>query len=133
MQRNGTLRRPPGWPALAALALIIVVTAARPSESPLLAECARAMSTMNAAMMSAMRVTSRGDADADFVAVMMPHHEGAIAMAQAELQYGRNEQLRRLAQEIIVTQQQEIVAMRMAKTLPLSNDSPPRIPSDTPK
>jgi hypothetical protein len=45
---------------------------------------------------------------------MTPHHQGAIDMAQAELRYGRNEQLRRLAQEIIVTQQQEIAVMRLA-------------------
>ena len=61
-----------------------------------------------------MNVTPSGDADADFVAMMVPHHEGAIEMARAELRYGRNEQLRRMAQEIIVTQQQEIAAMRLA-------------------
>src|SRR5215831_9212046 len=65
-------------------------------------------------MMTAMDVTPTGDADADFVAMMIPHHQGAIAMAQAELKAGRNEQLRRLAQEIIVTQQQEIAVMRLA-------------------
>ena len=62
----------------------------------------------------AMAVGPSGDADRDFVALMIPHHEGAIAMAQAELRYGKNEQLRRMAQEIVVTQQQEITAMRMA-------------------
>jgi len=61
-----------------------------------------------------MAVGPSGDADRDFVALMIPHHEGAIAMAQAELRYGKNEQLRRMAQEIVVTQQQEITAMRMA-------------------
>jgi uncharacterized protein (DUF305 family) len=62
----------------------------------------------------AMAVGPSGDADRDFVALMIPHHEGAIAMAQAELRYGKNEQLRRMAQEIVVTQQQEIAAMRLA-------------------
>jgi uncharacterized protein (DUF305 family) len=57
--------------------------------------------------------------DTDFVAMMAPHHQGAIDMAQAELRYGHNEQLRRLAQEIIVTQQQEIVAMRLALGHPI--------------
>jgi len=52
--------------------------------------------------------------DRDFVAIMIPHHESAIAMAKAELRYGKNEQLRRMAQEIVVTQQQEIAAMRLA-------------------
>jgi uncharacterized protein (DUF305 family) len=65
-------------------------------------------------MMAAMVVKPSGDIDKDFVALMVPHHEGAIAMALAMLRFGHNEQLRRLAQEIIVTQQQEIAAMRLA-------------------
>jgi uncharacterized protein (DUF305 family) len=87
-----------------------LLIAARRGESPFLAECRAAMATM----MTGMRIPSRGDADADFAAMMIPHHEGAIAMARSELKYGTNPQLRRLAQEIIITQQQEIVAMRMA-------------------
>ena len=67
-----------------------------------------------AKMMAVMDVRPSGNVDADFVAMMVPHHQGAIDMAQAELRYGRNEQLRRLAQEIIVTQQEEIAAMRVA-------------------
>ncbi|PYP56732.1 MAG: DUF305 domain-containing protein [Gemmatimonadetes bacterium] len=65
-------------------------------------------------MMKAMAIRPSGDVDRDFVAMMVPHHESAIAMAQAELRYGKNEQLRRMAQEIVVTQQQEIAAMRLA-------------------
>jgi uncharacterized protein (DUF305 family) len=45
---------------------------------------------------------------------MIPHHQGAVDMAVLELRYGKNEQLRRIAQEIIVDQQQEITAMRLA-------------------
>jgi len=67
-----------------------------------------------AKMMADMTVASTGDVDADFAATMIPHHQGAIEMAQAELRYGRNERLRRIAQEIIVTQQQEIEAMKYA-------------------
>src|SRR3569833_2597233 len=65
-------------------------------------------------MMAAMAVTPTGDVDKDFVATMVPHHQGAIEMAQAELRYGHNEQLRRLAQEIIVAQTQEIAVMHQA-------------------
>jgi len=65
-------------------------------------------------MMAEMAIKPSGDADRDFVSMMAPHHQGAIDMAQTELRYGHNEQLRRLSQEIIVDQQQEIVAMRMA-------------------
>ena len=65
-------------------------------------------------MMRDMTVQPSGDVDRDFVAMMAPHHQGAIDMAVAYLRYGSNEQLRRLAQEIIVTQQQEIAVMRLA-------------------
>ena len=59
------------------------------------------------------RYKPTGDVDADFVAMMVPHHQGAIDMALTVLRYGRNPQLRRLAQEIIVTQQEEIAVMRL--------------------
>jgi hypothetical protein len=84
--------------------------AASPDEAPFLAENDAAM----AKMMRAMNIEPSGDVDHDFVAMMVAHHQGAIDMAQAELRYGRNERLRRLAQEIIVTQQQEIAVMRLA-------------------
>jgi len=53
-----------------------------------------------------------GDPDHDFAAMMIPHHQGAIDMAKAELLYGKNPVLRRLAQEIIVTQNSEITLMQ---------------------
>jgi hypothetical protein len=81
--------------------------------------------TAMAKMMAAMKATPSGDVDADFVAMMVPHHQGAIDMSQALLRYGHNEQLKRIAQEIIVTQQQEIGAMRLAIGQPL----PPQRPS----
>jgi uncharacterized protein (DUF305 family) len=65
-------------------------------------------------MMADMTIKPTGDVDRDFVAMMVPHHQGAIDMAQAVLRYGRNERLRRLAQQIVVAQQQEIAAMRLA-------------------
>src|SRR5262245_43582005 len=64
-------------------------------------------------MMVGMGAEPTGDVDADFVAMMIPHHQGAIDMARAQLRYGTNEQVRRIAQEIIVTQQDEIAAMRL--------------------
>ena len=59
--------------------------------------------TAMAKMMAPTDVKPSGDADADFVATMVPHHQDAIDMAQAQLRYGRNEQLRPFAQEIIGT------------------------------
>jgi uncharacterized protein (DUF305 family) len=95
---------------LAILASAWVFAAASGDEAAFLAENAAAMSKM----MAAMAVKPSGDVDRDFVAAMVPHHQGAIEMAQAELRHGRNEQLRRMAQEIIVDQLQEIAAMKLA-------------------
>jgi uncharacterized protein (DUF305 family) len=78
-------------------------------------------------MMTAMAVKPMGDVDRDFVAMMVPHHQGAIDMAQAELQYGQNPQLKTIAQEIIVDQIQEIALMRLALAEPL----PPSMSSPT--
>src|SRR5580692_3721460 len=89
-------------------------------EAQFLAENVGAMTKM----MTDMGVRPSGNIDADFVSIMTPHHQGAIEMAQAELRYGHNEQLRRMAQEIIVTQQQEIAAMRLAFGQPLPRSVP---------
>ena len=96
------------------------------AEAPYLAENVSAMTKM----MIDMGIRPSGDVDADFVAMMVPHHQGAIEMAQAELRHGRNEPLRRMAQEIIVTQTQEITAMRLSlgQALPPSVPSPDQIP-----
>jgi Domain of unknown function (DUF305) len=96
------------------------------AEAPYLAENVAAMTKM----MIDMGIRPSGDVDADFVAMMVPHHQGAIEMAQAELRYGHNEPLRRMAQEIIVTQLQEIAAMRLSlgQNLPPSVPSPDQIP-----
>jgi uncharacterized protein (DUF305 family) len=80
------------------------------TEAPFLALNDTAMNKM----MADMAVKPTGDADRDFVAMMVPHHQGAIDMAQAELQYGLNQKLLRIAQEIVVEQLQEIAAMRLA-------------------
>ena len=69
-----------------------------------------AMTSMDRGMESA---NMTGDPDHDFAAMMIPHHQGAIDMAKAELLYGKDPAMRRLAQEIIVTQEQEIDVMRM--------------------
>src|SRR5258707_15835723 len=92
-------------------------------EAHFLAENEAAMTKMTAGM----DVKPTGDVDRDFVEMMVPHHQGAIDMAQAVLRYGHNEQLRRLAQEIVVTQQQEIAAMRLA----VGEELPPSVAAPT--
>jgi len=84
-------------------------------EAAFLAENDKAMTKM----MDGMAAKPSGDIDRDFSAMMIPHHQGAIDMAQTELRYGKNEQLRRIAQEIIVDQLQEIAAMHVALGDPL--------------
>ncbi|POR40045.1 DUF305 domain-containing protein [Methylobacterium sp. V23] len=69
---------------------------------------ARSMERMHAEMM----IPPSGDPDRDFAAMMIPHHQGAIDMAKAQLAYGRDPVLGRLAQGIIVEQGQEIEVMR---------------------
>ena len=111
--------------ALAACALAAATVSATDGSSPaaFLAESNAAMSRMMAAHGGQAVRRCRWD----FAAMMIPHHQGAIEMAQAELRYGRNEQLRRIAQEIIVDQQQEIAAMHLALDQPL----PPSAPAPT--
>jgi uncharacterized protein (DUF305 family) len=92
------------------------------AERRFLAENAAAMTKM----MNNMMIKPAGNIDRDFVALMVAHHQGAIDMAQAELRYGHEAQLRRIAQEIIVDQIQQISLMRLAvgESLPPSVSSP---------
>jgi DUF305 family protein family protein len=83
-------------------------------ESLFLAANATAMSKM----MIDMGVRPSGNIDADFARMMIAHHQGAIEMALAELRYGHDRRLKRLAQEIVITQQQEIAVMRLALDQP---------------
>lgn len=103
-----------------------VLGASVKSEAAFLAQNDTAMNRM----MAGMATKPTGDADHDFVAMMVPHHQGAIDMAQTELRYGHNPQLRTIAQEIIVDQMKEIQFMRLAlnEPLPPSISSPTQIP-----
>ena len=63
-------------------------------------------------MMENMNAKPSGDADKDFVVMMIPHHQGAIDMAKVELQYGKDPMLRKLANSIIEAQDKEIAMMK---------------------
>jgi uncharacterized protein (DUF305 family) len=64
-------------------------------------------------MMSGMSgVQYTGDADRDFVAHMIPHHQGAVEMAKVELKYGKDVKLRKLAKDVIAAQEKEIAFMK---------------------
>jgi uncharacterized protein (DUF305 family) len=63
-------------------------------------------------MMSHMHAPGyTGNPDVDFLAMMIPHHEGAVEMARLVLVYGKDPLTRRLAEEIIASQTSEIAAM----------------------
>ena len=73
-------------------------------------------SQLNASMdkmhMAMAAIVQSGNTDADFVRLMVPHHQGAIDMAKVQLLHGKDPQMRRLAQEIITDQQLEIELMQ---------------------
>ena len=79
-------------------------------DSEFMARMNVSMTTMDGSMKAA---AMNGSVDHDFAAMMIPHHQGAIEMAKAELLFGKDPAVRRLAQEILVDQQSEIDAMNL--------------------
>ncbi len=76
------------------------------------AEAVEALQQVNDRMHRAMALAPSGEVDRDFAAGMLAHHVGAVEMAQVELRYGRDPELRRLAEAIIAAQEPEIAQMR---------------------
>jgi len=72
----------------------------------------RAFQASDRKMMKDMAVAYTGDADRDFVAHMIPHHQGAVAMAEVQLKYGKDPALRKMAEDIVKAQQDEIAFMK---------------------
>ena len=79
------------------------------STDPDWSELIASMDKMHMAMGAVVR---SGNSDVDFVRLMLPHHQAAVDMAKTELLYGKDPQMRRLAQEIITDQQSEIELMQ---------------------
>ena len=93
------------------LSAAILVAAAAPM-SKAGSQFAREMNAATDRMMDAMHVQFTGDVDRDFAAVMIPHHQGAIDMAQVELKYGKDPELRAMAEQIIKAQEEEIATLK---------------------
>ena len=76
------------------------------------AEVIEAFDKINMHMHHQLSAPLTGDADMDFVQGMVPHHEGAVAMAQVLLRYGTDAELKALANAIVIAQRREIAVMR---------------------
>ncbi len=79
-----------------------------PASSP----SSKAFEDANARMHEGMSMAMTGNTDVDFAKGMIPHHQGAIDMAKIELQYGKDPELRKLAEEIIKAQESEIAFLK---------------------
>jgi uncharacterized protein (DUF305 family) len=75
-------------------------------------------------MMRGMHRTSTGDPDRDFLAMMIPHHQAAIDMGRAVLVHGRDPLVRRLAEDIVASQQAEIDGMKGRLAILSQGDDP---------
>ena len=65
----------------------------------------QSMATMNKTMMSQPMT---GDADHDFASMMRSHHQAAVEMAKAEIQYGKNPEMKKMAEKVVADQSKEI-------------------------
>ena len=71
-----------------------------------------AFAEANSKMHKDMMIDYSGDADTDFVRGMIAHHQGAIDMAKVELQYGKDAEMRKLAEGVIKAQEADISEMQ---------------------
>ena len=76
------------------------------------ADAKKAFTEVNNKMMQDMMMPLSGDPDMDFVMMMLPHHQGAVEMAKIELRYGKDPELRKLAEDIVASQEKEIAFMK---------------------
>lgn len=99
----------PSLALLFGMTLLAATASAQQPSSPADEAMMSGMEKMSHAMKA---VPMTGNPDHDFVAMMIPHHQGAIDMARVELKYGKDPAMRRLARGIVAAQEKEIKEMR---------------------
>ncbi len=72
----------------------------------------KAYEAANARMHRDMTITFTNDADVDFARGMIPHHKGAVDMARIVLEHGKDPELRKLAQDVVASQEKEMSFMQ---------------------
>ena len=80
--------------------------------APAASPSTKAYEAANTRMHKDMTIKLSGDADVDFARGMIPHHQGAVEMAKIVLEHGKDPELRKLAQDVIASQEKEIAFMR---------------------
>lgn len=96
---------------LAAIAIASLITTA--AATPGFSQSAGSPSTKGymdamSKMQASMPKDHTGDADKDFARMMIPHHQGAVDMAKVEIQYGKDPELRKMAEKMVKDQEKEI-------------------------
>ena len=115
---NGKKKSLPRFGAMIAVSLL-TITPAVFAQQPAPSQSMPGMNSAHKAMMEGMQkmnqdmvtVPATGDPDKDFVAMMIPHHQGAIDMAKVELAQGKDLTIRKMARDIVAAQQREIKQM----------------------
>jgi uncharacterized protein (DUF305 family) len=104
----------------------------RPDKGPDWSDLIASMDKMHMAMGA---IEPSGNDDVDFARLMLPHHRAALDMARAQLQYGKDPEMRRLAQKIITGQQVEIGVMQrwLKQNQPAQVEINPKIPGEIAK
>ena len=89
---------------VAGLSMADPVVAQQAASSPATKGYTDAMSKMQ----TNMPKVHKGDPDTDFARMMIPHHQGAVDMAKVEIQYGKDPDLRKMAEKMVKDQEKEI-------------------------